>query len=138
MKGIYINKSLGAKGIMDIREIDAMELKEPLKGIKIKRWFGDLGELKSVLRALLARRALVCISPNRRERCDRPATGIFWQDGCEWYPCCDEHWPSGPQWTGSTRFRGGQIAIHCFHERCTLDDGIGSAFVEKYDRANAT
>ncbi len=129
---------------MNISEIDAKPVTEPLKGVELTRWFGNLEDLKRCLRSLLVKRALVCLSPNRHERCDTPATGIFWQDQAEWYPCCDAHWPSQSQWCGSTRFRGGYIALNCFDERLDYAEinvhplNQGGDKVERYDRSQAT
>ena len=64
---------------MNINELDAKALIEPLKGVELTRWFAATADLKHFLRMLLSERALVCLSPNRTERCDDPATGVFWQ-----------------------------------------------------------
>src|SRR5689334_20282830 len=94
---------------MSIIDLDAQPLTKPMAGLEIKRWFANVQALKETLRAFLSKRALVCLSPNRSERCDTPATGIFWQDDLEWYPCCDKHFPSQSQGCGSTRMRGGAM-----------------------------
>lgn len=117
---------------------DAIPLEEPLKGMELIFRCAALHELKSLLRRFLARRALVCISPNRKERCDSPATGIFWQDASEWYPCCDAHWPSGSQWLGHTRFYGYVTKIHLFASRVEPSDLQEATKSEVYDREEAT
>ena len=117
--------------------IDSVPLEKPLEGELL--WFNlaSLAELKYVLRVLLSKRALVCCSPNRTERCDQPATGVFWQDASEWYPCCDAHWPGGSQWLGHTRFYGYRTRVNCFAERtkdCELTELVKR---ELYDRTDA-
>lgn len=36
--------------------------------------------------------------------CDKPAVQLWWNDAAEWYCNCGDHYESGPQWTGSTRW----------------------------------
>jgi hypothetical protein len=122
---------------MNFAVLDKTSPTKPLDGLEIVRWFGDIGSLKMALRAFLTKRALVCTSPNRSERCDVPATGIFWQDGMEWYPCCDAHYQSQGQWSGNTRFRGHHVSFLCFRERCDSTDEEGAAKVQQYDRTDA-
>jgi hypothetical protein len=127
--------------------IDEEKLKNPLEGMNIIFRLRSLGELKTLLREALKVRALVCLSPDRHERCDNPATGVFWQDGSEWYPCCDAHWPHGSQWLGHTRFYGYSTHLYVFAERADdidftrvavdLNDMPLIAKREVYDRKDA-
>jgi hypothetical protein len=131
--------------------IDSVKVGRPLESMQITCRLRSLSELKSLLREALIARALVCISPDRTERCDNPATGIFFQDASEWYPCCDDHWPSGSQWTGHTRFYGYVTKIQVFAERADNidfsrvkvilpDDTVGDLLIAKremYDRKDA-
>ena len=100
-------------------------------------FFGDLHDLSRFLRTMLYRRALVCTGPDRTERCDAPAVRIFWQDGAEWYPCCEKHWPEGSQWQGHTRFTGGSVPVNLFEERFLAEDRSPGDTIEKYDRTEA-
>src|SRR4029077_17302129 len=123
--------------LMNGLPIDQVPVEKPLEGMLV--WFNlaSLAELKYVLRVLLAKRAAVCCSPDRHARCDTPATGIFWQDASEWYPCCDEHWPSGSQWLGNTRFYGYRTRINCFAERVQDLNLTEEVKRELYDRTDA-
>lgn len=130
--------------------IDNEKLTKPLEGMDILCRLRSLAELKSLLREALLVRALICLSPNRGVRCDNPATGVFWQDASEWYPCCDEHWPSGSQWLGHTRFYGYNTHIRVFSERADdidfsrigfVIDGMPASVIVRrdvYNRENAT
>ena len=111
----------------------------PLSGVDLQRWFPTFQDLRGAAESLLLACALVCVSPERHERCDNPATAIFWQDQAEFYPCCAEHWPGGEQWTGSTRFpRGGRMGgFLCFDERIGPDVLEVWTKAEKYDRTDA-
>ncbi len=109
--------------------IDSVKLERPLEGIDILCRLRSLFELKTLLHEALRVRALICLSPNRGMRCDTPATGVFWQDASEWYPCCDEHWPGVSQWLGHTRFYGYTTHLHVFAERA---DNIDFARVKVF------
>jgi len=99
---------------------------------------GSLGELEDLLRSQLAKRALVCLSPNRKERCDTPATRIFWQDAGEWYPCCDEHWPGGSRWPDDPHFYGYTTQLIVFAERESHLDLTTAVNHEYHNRADGT
>lgn len=82
-----------------------------MQGLSIKRFFDNFQDMRAFLEAMVNDGIVRCLSPERDELCDDPATRIFWQDQAEWYPCCDEHWPVywmyelyEGQWTGSTPF----------------------------------
>ena|SRR5882757_7393195 len=111
-------------------------------GIQLKRWYSSFAKFKTTLYDLLRAEALICMSPNREERCDLPATRIFFQDECELYPCCGAHFPDGQQWTGSTRMRGGQYRIvNIFAEKLScaqVDWDPANDKIERYDRSSAT
>jgi hypothetical protein len=124
-----------------------------MDGCEVTHWFSNLEDLQIAQRKLIDASALVCVSPLRHERCDDRATRIFWQDDCEWYPCCSRHFPGGEQWTGHTRFRGGDVSFQCFAKiiKWLLEDGFQSrdpfhpfrAFLvasrlKPYDRARAS
>jgi len=125
--------------------IDDVKISKPLEGMVLVLRLRSLGELKTLLREALRVRALVCLSPDRQKRCDNPATGIFWQDASEWYPCCDAHWPNGSQWLGHTRFYGYSTHLYVFAERADnidfaripVDDLPLIAKREVYDRTEA-
>lgn len=116
---------------------DKLVLSTPLEGMELTFRLRSIDELQMLLRRLLRRRALVCLSPNRKERCDSPATGVFWQDESEWYPCCDAHWPSGHQWLGHTRFYGYCTRLNLFAERVTEEDLKEAAKSNCYERTLA-
>jgi len=114
------------------------EIKNPLQGVEIVRWIRSQGELQTWLMKLIQRGALVCTSPNRSERCDKPAADVFWQDGMEWYPCCPDHWPHrNQQWCGNTRFVPHYVGVLCFKEKINLEDEQGAVKVAEYDRTDA-
>ena len=73
--------------------------------------------LRGFAEILLDAGILRCLSPDRFELCDAPATRIFWQDEAEWYPCCAAHWPRGEQWTGSTPFRLHRVDFPVIHDK---------------------
>jgi len=123
--------------VMQQRETSREELKEPLKGIEVKMFCPSWGALRDALVYLCRMRALVCTSPNRTERCDHPATRIFWQDAAESYPCCMYHLPEGPQWTGNTKWNGGHVRFHLFAERMHGLDWPREIQSEAYDRTLA-
>lgn len=77
---------------------------EKQKGLSLKIFVYNFHDMKYWIDRFMSAKILRCISPERKEICDNTVTKIFWQDPAEWYPCCDEHMPGPPQWTGSTRF----------------------------------
>jgi hypothetical protein len=111
-------------------------------GVQLKRWFSSFAEFRFFLRQLVRLQAVICLSPNRTERCDAPAIGIFFQDEAEWYPCCVAHWPTGPQWTGHTKYSSGYRVINLFVDKLSeVDAAIDIDWndkTERYDRRQAT
>lgn len=112
-----------------------MVLQRPLEGLELTFRVGSLGELEDLLRSQLAKRALVCLSPNRTERCDAPATRIAWQDAGEWYPCCDEHWTGGSRWPDDPRFYEYTTQLIVFAERESDSDLRTAVSHEFHNRA---
>lgn len=120
--------------------ISESALTDPLAGIEVGRYMSHFADMRATADSLLRAGALVCVSPGRHARCDKPATAIFWQDEAEFYPCCDEHWPHCDQWCGNTRFpRGGRTAMFlCFAERIGPEVDQVWTHVERYNREKAT
>ena len=73
-------------------------------GLYLQIWVANFIDMKLFIDRCVRAGIVCCLSPERTQLCDNPATFVFWQDQAEWYPCCDEHDPGPPQWTGSTRF----------------------------------
>ena len=98
------------------------------KGMLLSARVESFEILRALSEQLLAVGILRCLSPERLELCDAPATLIFWQDEAEWYPCCSLHWPGGEQWTGSTPFRLHRVEFPVIAE-------LASAWLAKQDAA---
>jgi hypothetical protein len=107
-----------------------------MDGAEVTFHVASPGAGRDLLYDLLRRHALVCVSPERTERCDSPATKIFWVDSAEWYPCCSQHFPEGDQWTGNTRAGMWLIVVQVFRERLNEAD-IRGCEVKPYDRKDA-
>jgi len=95
----------------------------------------------NVMRAFMNRAMMAgivrCVAPGRADLCDSAATHYFWQDAAEWYPCCDEHRESGPQWTGSTRFSPHDLEISVIRDLAeawieSLGNGLSSKIKKLY------
>lgn len=82
---------------------DGLTLRRRVDGFHQMRWF-----VEKVVHAGIAR----CVSAERDDLCDNPATHVYWQDQAEWYECCDEHAMPYPQWSGSTRWTGNVAAVN--------------------------
>ncbi len=83
---------------------ESMEKKMDHNGLSLKIFVQSFHDMKYWVDRFRYAGILRCLSPERDHLCDNPVSRIFWQDQAEWYPCCVEHWPGPPQWTGSTRF----------------------------------
>jgi hypothetical protein len=88
-------------------------------GMLLQRVCWSFDELSQWLSTLVTMRVLRCI-PESEERCDHPATAIFWVDAAEWFPCCKEHWPSEQQWTGSTPFIPHVVSLPVIPDRAQV------------------
>jgi hypothetical protein len=111
------------------------------RSIVLYRQIGKLEDLEQALRFFLERGALICSSPERTDRCNEPATSIFWQDVEDWYPCCDTHRPSGKERTGRfTRFFPRTFRFELFEERVIpLGEFVAEGDkYESYDRSVLT
>ena len=82
-----------------------------MNGLALHRQVASFQEARTFAECCLRAGIARCVSPERAERCEDAATHIYWQDQAEWYPCCDRHAVSGPQWTGSTRWRALSVEV---------------------------
>ncbi len=120
--------------------VPATESPKP-DGLTLGRFAPDLEQMKAFLYRCLEAGILPCTSPERTEQCDAPARSIWWQDGAEWYPCCDAHRPQGEEWTGSTRFQPGWLQLVVIADKAeawlaTLtSEEQGSIELERYVRS---
>lgn len=88
---------------------------QPKDGLSLRMPVRSFQQMKHFVERAVRAGVVVCVSPERQELCDNPATMIYWVDQAEWYPCCSAHnprlsyerdhpgWGDG-QWTGHTRF----------------------------------
>lgn len=76
----------------------------PEAGLSFRLEVTTFAQMRDIIKLCVKAGIARCLSPNRQALCSNPAVTTFWQDHAEWYNCCEEHLPDGPQWTGSTRF----------------------------------
>lgn len=122
---------------LSYKQLVDIPLIRPTQGLELKRFIGNIESLKATLDYFLWKQALVCLSPERQTRCDSPARRIFWQDGMEYYPCCDVHFPIFEQWTGHTKFFPHRARFNLFRERISNEDLQIGDKTDEYNRADA-